>query len=87
VLWAKECASTLSPFVVFTFGLVVESIKELGGASRSQCLLGQTSNNISLQSKRSDQMGRNNRHGPKGAIISSLGKTRGINVGGRTIFA
>jgi hypothetical protein len=30
VLQAKEC--TLTPFVIFTFGLVVESIKELGGA-------------------------------------------------------
>jgi hypothetical protein len=33
VLRAKECVETLSPFVVFTFGFVVESIKELGGAS------------------------------------------------------
>jgi len=33
MLQAKECAPTPSPFVVFTFGLIVESIKELGGAS------------------------------------------------------
>jgi hypothetical protein len=33
VLRVKECAPTLSPFVVFTFGLIVESIKEFGGAS------------------------------------------------------
>jgi hypothetical protein len=33
VLWATERAPTLSPSIVFTFGLVVESIKELGGAS------------------------------------------------------
>jgi len=33
VLRAKECAETPSAFVVFTFGLVVESIKELRGAS------------------------------------------------------
>jgi hypothetical protein len=32
VLRAKERAQTPSPFVVFTFGLIVESIKELGGA-------------------------------------------------------
>jgi hypothetical protein len=30
-----ECAKTPSLFVVFTFELVVESIKELGGASVS----------------------------------------------------
>ncbi len=35
VLQVKECASTLCSFVIFTFGLVVESIKELGGVSRS----------------------------------------------------
>jgi hypothetical protein len=34
VLQAKECAPTLSLFVVFTFGLIVESIKEFGGASK-----------------------------------------------------
>jgi hypothetical protein len=33
VLQTRECALTPSPFVVFTFGLVVESIEELGGAS------------------------------------------------------
>jgi hypothetical protein len=32
MLQAKEHAPTLSPFDVFTFGLIVESIKELGGA-------------------------------------------------------
>jgi hypothetical protein len=30
VLRARECAPTPSPFVIFTFGPVVESIKELG---------------------------------------------------------
>jgi len=34
VLRAREHAPIPSPFVVFTFGLIVESIKELGGASR-----------------------------------------------------
>jgi hypothetical protein len=33
VLQARERASIPSPFVVFIFGLTVESIKELGGAS------------------------------------------------------
>ncbi len=33
MLWSKECAPSPSPFVVFTFGLAVESIKELGGTS------------------------------------------------------
>ncbi len=33
VLWTRECGLTLSPSVVFTFGLVVESIKELEGVS------------------------------------------------------
>jgi hypothetical protein len=33
VLRAKECAPTHSFSVVFTFGLTIESIKELGGAS------------------------------------------------------
>jgi hypothetical protein len=33
VLRTKERAPTPSPFVEFTFGLTVESIKELGGAS------------------------------------------------------
>jgi hypothetical protein len=35
VLWTRERALILSPFVVFTFGLAVESIMELGGASKS----------------------------------------------------
>jgi hypothetical protein len=34
VLRAREHALIPSPFVVFTFGLIVESIKELGGASQ-----------------------------------------------------
>jgi len=34
VLRTKERAPTLSPFVVFTFGFEIESIKELGGASK-----------------------------------------------------
>jgi hypothetical protein len=33
VLWARERAPTFFPFVIFSFGLAVESIKELGGAS------------------------------------------------------
>jgi hypothetical protein len=33
VLRAKELALTPSPSIVFTFGFIVESIKELGGAS------------------------------------------------------
>jgi hypothetical protein len=33
VLQTKERAPTLSPFDVFIFGLTVESVKELGGAS------------------------------------------------------
>jgi hypothetical protein len=33
VLQAKECATILSPTIVFTFGFAIESIKELGGAS------------------------------------------------------
>jgi hypothetical protein len=37
VLRVKELAPTPSPSVVFTFGLVVESIKELGGASDTLC--------------------------------------------------
>jgi hypothetical protein len=37
VLQIKECAPILSPSIVFTFGLTIESIKELGGAS---CKLG-----------------------------------------------
>jgi hypothetical protein len=34
VLWTRDCASTPSPSVVFSFRLVVESIKELEGASK-----------------------------------------------------
>jgi hypothetical protein len=33
LLWVREHAPILSPSIVFTFGLIVESIKELGGAS------------------------------------------------------
>ncbi len=33
MLQSRECAPIPSPFVVFTTGLVVESIKELGGSS------------------------------------------------------
>jgi hypothetical protein len=33
MLRAKEHAPTFSPFVVFTLGLAVESIKKLGGVS------------------------------------------------------
>jgi hypothetical protein len=39
VLQAKERAPTRSPFVVFTFKLIVESIKELGGMSIPMCEL------------------------------------------------
>jgi hypothetical protein len=38
MLQAKKHAPTPSPSIVFTFGLVVESIKELGGASTILCL-------------------------------------------------
>jgi hypothetical protein len=34
MLQAKEHAPTPSPSIVFIFGLVVESIKELGGVSK-----------------------------------------------------
>jgi hypothetical protein len=33
MLRVRECAPTLFPFVVFTFGLTIESIKEFGGVS------------------------------------------------------
>jgi hypothetical protein len=33
MLWAKKCTPIFSPFAILVFGLVVESIKELGGAS------------------------------------------------------
>jgi hypothetical protein len=33
MLQARECAPTPSLSIVFTFGLPIESIKELGGAS------------------------------------------------------
>jgi hypothetical protein len=36
VLRIKECTPTSYPSVVFTFGLIVESIKEFGGASIHQ---------------------------------------------------
>jgi hypothetical protein len=36
MLQAKEHAPTPFPFIIFTFGLVVESIKELAGASSCQ---------------------------------------------------
>jgi hypothetical protein len=36
VLQAKERAPT-PPFVIFTFGLAIESIKELGGALVLEC--------------------------------------------------
>jgi hypothetical protein len=36
VLQVKERAPTLSLFVVFIFGLIIESIKELGGASQGK---------------------------------------------------
>ncbi len=35
VLWVRERAPTPSPSIVITFGLAIESIKELGGASTS----------------------------------------------------
>jgi len=34
MLQAREHTPTPSPSVVFTFGIIVESIKELGGASQ-----------------------------------------------------
>ncbi len=38
VLRAKERAPTPSPFVIFTFGFVVESIKDFGGVSLATLL-------------------------------------------------
>jgi hypothetical protein len=40
MLQARERAPTLSPFIIFTFGFTIESIKELGGASNDLALLG-----------------------------------------------
>jgi hypothetical protein len=34
VLRARECTPTFYPFVVFTFGLIVESIKGFGSVSK-----------------------------------------------------
>jgi hypothetical protein len=39
MLQARERAPILSPSVVFTFGLIVDSIKELGGASMESFLM------------------------------------------------
>jgi hypothetical protein len=36
VLQARERAPTLSPSTIFIFGLAVESIKEVGGASQGK---------------------------------------------------
>jgi hypothetical protein len=33
MLRVKECTPTLYPSIVFTFGLIIESIKEFGGVS------------------------------------------------------
>jgi hypothetical protein len=38
MLQAKECVSTPFPSIVFTFGFVVESIKEFGGALKNVSL-------------------------------------------------
>jgi len=35
MLRAKECAPTLYPSAIFTFGFAIESIKEFGSASHS----------------------------------------------------
>jgi hypothetical protein len=35
MLQARERAPTASPFVIFTFRFIIESIKELGGTSMS----------------------------------------------------
>ncbi len=43
MLWAKERTPTPSPFIVFSFGLVVESIKEFRGASHVDPKSNQTS--------------------------------------------
>jgi hypothetical protein len=40
MLLTKEHTPTLSPSIVFTFGLIVEYIKELGGASTKFALHG-----------------------------------------------
>jgi hypothetical protein len=42
VLQVRERATIPSPSIVFIFGLVVESIKEFGGASRMAHLLAMT---------------------------------------------
>jgi hypothetical protein len=51
MLWTMDCTPTYYPFVVFTFGLVVDFIKEFGGASQIVKLTHMTSSQIiSLQS-------------------------------------
>jgi hypothetical protein len=37
VLWARKRAPTPCPSIVFTFGLVIESIQEFGGVSKLVC--------------------------------------------------
>ncbi len=40
MLQAKDHAPTHFPSIVFTFGLIIESIKELGGASNLDLIIG-----------------------------------------------
>jgi hypothetical protein len=40
VLQVRERAPTPSPSIVFTFGFIIESIKELGGASLIHIIYG-----------------------------------------------
>jgi hypothetical protein len=53
---AKECAPTPSPSVVFTFGFVVESSKELGGASLTKTISQVITNGL-LSSKKEVKAG------------------------------
>jgi hypothetical protein len=47
VLWIRVHTPTIYPFAIFTFGLVIESIKEFGGALNAHLL----SNHVLLQYK------------------------------------
>jgi hypothetical protein len=49
VLRAREHASTPSPSVVFFFGLVVESIKELGGALEENTIKARWHGDVDLE--------------------------------------
>jgi hypothetical protein len=57
VLQAREHASTPYPFVIFTFGLTVESIKEFGGASMAIIVFLQKTQNKHEQKKMKKEKG------------------------------